>query len=217
MLTKLIVITVAVLSLSPSAGRSQTDTPPLLSLTSVHTFSVDASAPFFSKANLWIVFGGAPDYFTLYEYTDPDNGIANFSLVLLDDGGTKWLELNSDTGKPSTVKLPGDTTKALGANGITFIKALRQMFTDSTAHYSTGQVTLGNDSAMYAEAVELESKLPNIRRFLVRTYDERDTYIEGEVLIEYTDCVVAYRHIDVKVTQSKVTLKLARVSAPKKN
>jgi hypothetical protein len=215
MLTKLIFIAVAALTLSPSAGHSQTDSSTPLPLSLVTTFEVDASAPFFSKAKLWIMLGQAPDQFTLYEFAYPDSAAKNFSLALLDDGGTKWLEINSDTNTPSTVKLPDDTTKALGANGIAFIKALRQMFTDSAAHYITGQVTLGNDSAMYASAVELESKFTNIRRFLVRTYDDQNTYIEGEVLIEYADCVVAYHQIDVRVTQSKVMLKLTPVGAVK--
>gem|GEM_PF-6722133 len=194
---------------SVSISQAQSIDLPANSYMIISNYKAEAEAPFFSKAGQWIFWGLAPDYFTLYECKWTDNKVENFIILLVDDEGTNWVELYSDTLKKSVVKLPDDTVKTMGVDGIRFIGSVLKFFTDtSPRRYLAGKVTLGGDSTLYASAVKLESSIPDSQKFRISTYDDYYTYIDGEVLIEKKNNVVVYNEVNVFVKKSNVRLKL---------
>jgi hypothetical protein len=171
------------------------------------SYKLKATAAFLSLTGQWIFWGGAPDSFILHEEIDLVNKTENFSILLIDDEGVNWVKLYSDTTKHSIVKLPTQSVKIMGTDGIKFIGSLFRLFVDTALHYVSGKVTLG-DSLFVAEATESGCLTNNTRRFTVSTKDKNSTYIEGEVLIEYKDDVLIYREIDVSLKRSKLQMKL---------
>ncbi|MFH1112023.1 MAG: hypothetical protein V1712_03045 [Patescibacteria group bacterium] len=210
-----IIIASSIVIFGFSISQAQSVDLPQHPSTVISNYKVEANAPFLSLTGQWIFWGLAPDNFTLSECIGSNNEVENFSILLVDDDGSNWVELYSDTLKRSMVKLPNDAGKTMGIDGIKFIRFLRQLFADTGQHYLSGKVTLG-DSLFNAWAVDLRSSIPKTRRFLVRTYVDNEVYIEGEVLIEYKNNMVVYREVNLFVKQSELQLKLTLLNTQTK-
>ncbi|MBI5466272.1 MAG: hypothetical protein HY974_03210 [Candidatus Kerfeldbacteria bacterium] len=190
-----------------AVGHSQSNSLPHSAVVVTSTYTNTMEAPFFSKAWIWIIFA-SPSKFTLYENSWPTGGLDGFSIRLVDDKGVTWVELYSDTLKPSIVQLPSDSLKHLAADGIAFVGSLRRLFADSTRHTLKARVTLGG-ARMFVSVKEIESQAPQTRRFTVRTFDQQGkTYVNGQVQVGQQNNLVSYQSISVFVHKGKIQLKL---------
>jgi hypothetical protein len=183
--------------------RGYAGTPPSDTLSVTCTYSASFDAPTFSRVGVAQILGLLPDRLTLIERSA--NG--SFSILLEEDGESRWVSLSNDSAKTSLLTLPFLKEDTLSAEVIGFLSEVRTMFKKggertvsrkfplgtkklvARAHYSLDPLT-DEEQALFGAYAPV--------RFEVRTYDERGRpYIGGTVIVGRDRDAVLYLRIAV--------------------
>ena len=157
--------------------------------------------------------GYLPSQFTFRETDWKKNRREEFSMTLTDDDGQTWLRLNSDTTRPSTIRLPRKPQEVLNHDVVRFMRMIRELFRDSSHHSMKGTFTFYRRK-LFAETREYDltgdetRKYGRARAFTILTFDSTGVPdIRGRVLVS-PNGMFHYRKVSVYLPEDEIKITL---------
>jgi hypothetical protein len=174
-------------------------------------FAVEIDYPNFVVSILAHLTGAHIERLTLVEWDIKTPVLSSF-LLNLTEGETHWLEIASDSGYPSFVKLPREDRTDIKPGALNFIKSLIQFFhaprTDTLhAVFEYAGDTLGARAFQIGASTDSGSHGTTVS--LVETWSKSngEDYINGEVKAVTQDGYTSYPDIKISLKHKNISMR----------